>query len=70
MNSELCVFKYVSFDYLDYILRMTHGAYKRTIQMFAALEGIKSFPDFDDDAIFGRSINVHKRSIIFFLSFN
>ena len=47
-----------------YVGLMGHA--KELSQMFAALESIKSIPDLDDDAIFGRSINVHKRCNIFF----
>ena len=46
------------------------GHEKELSQMFTSLEGIKSFPDIDNDAIFVRSINVHKRCNNFFLSFN
>ena len=47
-----------------YVWLMVHA--KELSRMFAALESIKSFPDFDDVATFGRSINVYKRCNIFF----
>ena len=47
-----------------YVGLMGHA--KELSQMFAALESIKYFPDSDYEALFGRSINVHKSCNIFF----
>ena len=47
-----------------YVGLMGHA--KELSQMFAALESIKYFPDSDYEALFGRSINVHKSCNSFF----